>query len=63
MASAAEGAADSLPPLTATTTGSEIAALIAEAEASARDSLEAQAWLSLLRQVLELDNDIDAGVH
>ena len=49
--------------MTATTTDAEIAAAIAEAEASATDSLEAQAWLSLLRQVLELDNDIDAGVH
>jgi hypothetical protein len=39
------------------------AAAIAETEASAADSPEARAWLSLLRQVLDLDNDAGVGVH
>jgi len=56
-------AADSLPPMTPTTTDTEIAAAIAETEASATDSLEAWAWLALLRQVLDLDNDASLGVH
>jgi hypothetical protein len=49
--------------MTATTTDAEIAEAIAETEASAADSLEACAWLFLLRQVLDLDNDATGGVH
>jgi hypothetical protein len=49
--------------VTTTTADADIAAAIAETQASATDSLEAWAWLSLLRQVLDLDNDPGVGVH
>ncbi|HXQ24737.1 MAG TPA: hypothetical protein VN812_23875 [Candidatus Acidoferrales bacterium] len=38
-------------------TTAEIAAAIAEAEASANDSAEARAWLTLLAEVLDQEDD------